>query len=70
MIDYHKVTDDEFNAAEPIFLNLLCNYTGFGYRYLLLIVEDTYDSYRSGGQEENPFEYITFDELEVFVNAE
>lgn len=70
MIDYHKVTDAVFDAAEPICLSLLCNYTGSGYRYLILVVEDTYDGFRSGGQEENPFEYVTFDELEVFVNAD
>lgn len=65
-----NVTDDVFNAADPIVLNLLCNYTGTAYRYLIFVVEDTYDSLRWSGQEENPLEYVTFDELEVCVKAE
>ncbi len=69
-VEYQTVTDDVFNAADPIVLNLLCNYTGTAYRYLIFVVEDTYDGNRWGGQEENPFEYVTFDELEVCVKAE
>ena len=59
-----------FDDADPIVLNLLCNYTGTAYRYLIFVVEDTYDSNRWGGAEENILEYITFDELEVCVKAE
>lgn len=69
-ISYHKVSDDVFDDADPIVLNLLCNYTGTAYRYLIFVVEDTYDSNRWGGAEENILEYITFDELEVCVKAE
>ena len=69
-VEYQSVPDNVFDAADPIVLNLLCHYTGTAYRYLIFIVEDTYDSQRWGGSEENPFEYITFDELEVYVKAE
>lgn len=69
-VEYQNVDDSVFEAADPIVLNLLLNYTGTAYRYLIFVVEDTYDGNRWGGREENPFEYITFDELEVRVKAE
>ena len=68
--DCSNMTDSEFDAVEPIVLRMMCNYTGDTYRYLILVVEDTYDSYRYGGQEDNPYEYVTFDEIEVVVKAE
>lgn len=69
-IAYHKVSDKVFDATEPIVLNLLCNYTGTAYRYLIFTVEDTYDGPRWAGSEVNPLEYVTFDELEVCVKSE
>lgn len=73
--DYRNVTDEEFNAASPIALRMVCNYTGEAFRYLILVVEDTYYSNRwvnqyPLGYEENAKEYITFDEIEVLVKAE
>ncbi len=73
--DFSHVTDEAFNEADPIVLRMVCNYTGETFRYLILVVEDTYYSNRwSGdypsGYEENADEYITFDEIEVFVKAE
>lgn len=72
---YKSVSDAEFNAASPIILRMLCNYTGKTFRYLILVVEDTYLSNRWGNQyplgyEENAKEFITFDEIEVLVKAE
>ncbi len=68
-IEYHKVSDKVFDAADPIVLNLLCNYTGTAYRYLIFTVEDTYENL-NWGEEANPLEYVTFDELEVCVKSE
>ena len=73
--NYKDATDEEFEEAEPIVLRLTCNYTGESFRYLILVVEDTYFSNRysnenPNGYEDNPEEYVTFDELEVFVRAE
>ena len=50
---------------------MLFNYSGESYRYLILVVEDTYNSNRWGrDSDENPYEYVTFDEIEVLVKAE
>ena len=50
---------------------MICNYSGESYRYLILVVEDTYNSSRwNEDTEENPTGYVTFDEIEVLVKAE
>ena len=67
---YFEETDENIAAAEDVVLSMLCNYTGEPYQYLIFVVEDTYNSFRNGGQEENPKEYVTFNELEVCVKAE
>ena len=72
---YLTATDEELEAAEPVLLEMLCNYTGEEYRYLFFIVEDTFNStrysyYYPDGYEENPEEYVTFAEMEVSVKAE
>ena len=67
---YLTATDEELEAAPPVMLNMLCNYTGAAYRYLIFVVEDTYDSLRAGGQEENQLQYVTINELEVCIKAE
>ena len=56
--------------AEPVLLNMECNYSGESFQYLFFVIEDTYDSARWNGFEENPTEYVTFNELEVCVKAE
>lgn len=63
-------SDEDVEAADPVVLNMLCNYSGEAYRYLIFVVHDTYDSYRWLGQEENPREYVTINELEVCIKAE
>ena len=69
--NYRNANDSEFNAAEPIVLRMVCNYTGATYRYLILVVTDTYNSSRwNEDYEENAEQYITFDEIEVLVKAE
>lgn len=74
--DAFKNKDDKtFEAAEPISLEMKCNYFGEAFRYVFFIVEDTWMSKRNQSQfpygyEENAKEYITFDELEVFVKKE
>ena len=68
---YRNATDAEFDAAEPVVLRMICNYSGESYRYLILVVEDTYNSSRwNEDTEENPTGYVTFDEIEVLVKAE
>lgn len=67
--------DNAFNAAGSISLDMKCNYYNEAYRYVFFIVEDTWMSSRwqnqyPYGYEENANEYITFDELEVFVKKE
>ena len=65
-----KTSDEkDILAADPVVLKMLCNYSGEKYRYLILVVTDTYntDSYEP---EKNSREYITFNELEVCVKAE
>ena len=74
--DAYKDKDDKtFEAADPISLEMKCNYFGEAFRYVFFIVEDTWMSnrwttYYPNGYEENAKEYITFDELEVFVKKE
>ena len=72
---YGSASDEEIAAADPVVLRMLCNYTGDTYRYLILVVDDTYRSNRWGSQypngyEENADGYLTFDEMEVYVLAE
>ncbi len=68
--DYSKATPEEVEKAEPVLLNMECNYSGESFQYLFFVIEDTYDSARWNGFEENPTEYVTFNELEVCVKAE
>lgn len=65
-IVYDK-SEEEILALKPIFLELLCNYSGNSYRYLIFVVEDTYDSTAWFGTEMNTREFVTFNELEVCV---
>ena len=67
---YLNKSESELEAAEPVVLDMQCNYTGEQYQYLIFVVEDTFDSARWNGQEENALEYVTFNELEVCVKAE
>lgn len=68
--NYVKLPDNEVEAADPIVLEMLCDYTGVKYRYLIFVIGDTFNSDRFGNYEDNPNEYITFNELEVCVRAE
>lgn len=70
--NYMEATDAEVEAADPIYLNMLCNYSGATYRYLFFVIEDTYNNatYGGSGEEGNIREYVTFQELEVYVKAE
>ena len=69
--NYRSASDTEFAEAEPICLRILFNYSGESYSYLILVVEDSYNSNRWGrDSDENPYEYVTFDEIEVLVKAE
>lgn len=65
--DYLKESDAVFDAADEVYLEMLCNFTeGVTCRYLIFRVMDTYDT-NNGTPERNQREFITFDELEVFV---
>ena len=70
--DMMSATEEEVEAAEPVCLEMLCNYTGAGYRYLIFVVEDTFDGYYMWNvdAERNGQEYVTFNEVEVCVKAE
>ena len=74
--DAFKEKDNKaFDEADPISLEMKCNYFGEAFRYVFFIVEDTWMSNNKSymypnGYEENVREYITFDELEVFVKEE
>lgn len=64
-------TDAEIEAVDPVCLDMLCNYSGNSYRYLIFVVEDTYDGeLYNASYEKNRYEYITFSELKVCVKAE
>ena len=69
---YDNATDAEVAAAEPVVLEMLCNYSEASYQYLVFVVEDTFDGrdLRFEYVELNGQEYVTFNELEVFVKAE
>lgn len=71
-IKWKDKSDADFDAADPIVLKMSCNYTGEAFRYVFFVVEDTYCSHRWQntyplGFEDNFDEYVTFDEIEVFV---
>lgn len=59
---------EEIEMADPVVLNMLCNYTGEKFRYLIFVIEATFEGGRTMGA--NIREYITIDELEVCVKAE
>lgn len=63
---------NEFEELDPITLEMKCNYSGEAFRYVFFEVYDTYGSLRYGSEdyEENEREYVTFDELEVYVKME
>ncbi len=69
---YLSLPYSEFEELEPITLEMKCNYTGEAFRYVFFEVYDTYGSMRNGSEdyEENDREYVTFDELEVYVKME
>ena len=60
------------NTAEPVYLEMLCNYSESTYRYLIFVVENTFQGgdWMGGEYEANGLEYVTFNELEVYVKAE
>lgn len=69
---FRNKEDSDFNMAEPISLDMKCNYLNEAFRYVFFVVEHTYYSNRWNRDDynDNPKEYITFDELEVFVKLE
>lgn len=71
-INYRTATDEQLNAATPVYLEMLCNYSESTYRYLIFVVENTFQGgdWMGGEYEANGLEYVTFNELEVYVKAE
>ena len=68
---YKDQGDKEFEAADPVTLEMKCNYSGKKFRYVFFEVYDTYNSQRwNQDYDENGKEYVTFDELEVYVKME
>lgn len=67
-----SVTEAEYAAVQPVVLEMLCNYSGETYRYLIFVVEDTFngEAFYESGTDYNTREYISFNELEVCVKAE
>lgn len=67
--EYQFATLDEMNAAEPDYLEVLFPAMPVTYRYLKLVVEDTfYATYAS--QDQNTGNYVTMHELEVYVKKD
>ena len=69
-VSLKNASEDEIDEAEACYLEMLCNYSGDAFRYLIFVVEDTFDSANWGGREVNLREFVSFNELEVFVKAE
>lgn len=67
---YEKTSEEAFAAVPPIQLRMMCNYTGEEFQHLILVVDDTPSTMNYYNAEQNPNEYVTFDELEVVVQAE
>ena len=65
---YDAKTEAEILAADPVVLSMLCHYSGESFRYLIFVVEDTYDA--SNGDDSNTRQFVSFNELEVCVKAE
>lgn len=59
-----------FDEEEPVCLNLQFNYTGATYRYLIMIIEDTFAGFNFIKRNFNEGQYVTLNELEVCVKAE
>ncbi|WP_065219017.1 MULTISPECIES: hypothetical protein [Butyricimonas] len=71
--DWMKGDEEELLATEPVVLRMLCNYEeGRKFRYLILVVTDTYNSTSrlASMKEVNSREFVTFNEMEVCVKAE
>ena len=56
-------------AAEPAYLEIVCPPMAQAYRYLKLVINDTFDSTSSYG-DQNLSKYITMQELEIYVKKE
>ena len=70
--DWRQGDEKDVLAADPVVLRMLCNYeAGRKFRYLILVVTDTYDNVGNWYQPEaNAREYVTFNEMEVCIKAE
>lgn len=60
---------EEFTAAEPISLTINIPTEVSMYRYLILVVNGSYDV-KYAHQDQNQNEYVTFHELEIYTKAE
>lgn len=69
--DWTKEDESSVLVAEPVVLRMLCNYeAGRKFRYLILVVTDTYNTRNWMTPDMNAREYVTFNEMEVCVKAE
>jgi len=69
--DWTQGDEKDAVAADPGGLRMLCNYeAGRKFRYLILVVTDTYNVPNWYEPDKNAREYITFNELEVYIKAE
>lgn len=60
---------EELTAAEPEFMTVSVPAEAETYRYLILMVHDSYDV-KFAHQDQNLNEYVTFHELEIYTKAE
>lgn len=71
--DWLQGDENELLAADPVVMRMLCNYeAGRKFRYLILVVTDTYGVRNAIDfeVEQNTREYVSFNEMEVCVKAE
>ena len=73
LVEYSSL--EEVEAADSCFLNLEFPATPQRYRYLQLVIHDTFNPMLSSGEwnqagDQNPNEYVTMHELEVYVKQD
>ena len=60
-------TWEEFNYADPMYVDVMCPVEDHTYRYLKIIIHGTFDTKLTPSTTPNTKEYITLHELEVYV---
>lgn len=61
---------DELNAADPAYIEVLFPETATTYRYLKLVVDDTFYANSAAYEDSNSGNYITIHELEIYTKKD